>query len=244
MGQGNARAGGRGTFDDTRPAVVARGGPVTTLLVAALIAVATAQTPPPPLRVVHKARGVTIHAVPEAPWCAFGAIRLEPVRLDLEPRRDGKTRRASARDEARLERFIARLGADLSTAFAPLETSARGGRVLSVVPKVRRVTHNKAWLNVLGLAAVQTPMTGSGAVLELEIRDRETQQVLAVMVLADKGFWARQIDLRRYRYAFSGLGQAHAHARGRAREAARQLERLLACHSGSVAAARQEMVAD
>ncbi|HYP14035.1 MAG TPA: hypothetical protein VEQ63_08935 [Bryobacteraceae bacterium] len=199
------------------------------VLIACLMGLA-AQTPPQDMQTIHKAKGVIIQAAPAASWCSYGPVRLEQARLEPEPAKGGKPPRPlTAREKAMANQFLTRLNSDLSASFAPLTSRAGSGPGLVVIPKVRRLSRNNPWLNVIGFAAMQSPLKGSGITLELALTDSQTQKPVGAMLLVSKGFLASQVDLDRYRYAMSRLGQAQAIAKARGREAAKQLDRLVAC---------------
>lgn len=193
-----------------------------------------AEPVPEGMKTIHKAKGVIIHADPAAAWCTYGPVQLEQARLEPEPSKDGKQARPlSSKEQALADQFLGRLNSDLSISFANLRDKRTKGHTLVVSPVVRRLNRNNPWLNVVGLAALQAPLTGSGMTLELALRDADNHRPVGYMLLVSKGFWASQVDLNRYRYAVSKLGQAQAIAKARGLEAAKQLDRLLACDTPS-----------
>ncbi|MBC8165208.1 MAG: hypothetical protein H7Y20_04955 [Bryobacteraceae bacterium] len=194
-------------------------------------------TAPDGMATIHNGKGVIVRAPENANWCTFGAVRLQLAVLEPETRNQGKAHQPiTSKEHASARVFLERLDADLKTAFAEIggAASPNASRTMVVVPRLRKLSPNNLWLNVIGLAALQTPLKGSGMMLELALSDDETGESVGSALLVGKGFWASQVDLNRYRYSISRLGQAQAIAKSRGKEAARQIDRLMGCDTAKL----------
>jgi hypothetical protein len=181
---------------------------------------------------MYTGKGVIVRAPKNANWCNYGVVRLEPAVFELETLTPGaKNKTPSCREQALAKAFLEQLNTDLITAFAELgsPSSPKTSRTMVAIPKLSKLSLNNPWINVIGLAAMQLPLKGSGLALELALSDSETAEALGSVLLVGKGFLARQVDVKRYRYSFSRLGQAQEIAKAGSQEAARQISRLMGC---------------
>lgn len=212
----------------------------------ALLTAVASDAPQDGMETIYKEKSLIIRAPAGENWCNYKAVRLEPATFAPDPPRDGKQPRAlTAKEQLSLDKFLKQLDADLSAAFQPLNQPAPAApyRIMTIAPKLRKLNRNSPWLNVVGLAALQSPLKGSSLVLELSLLDSSTKRSVGAVTLAGKGLWADQIDLKqtvkRFQYSVSRLGQAQANAKAWGKKAAEQLDRLTECENGAPASGSQ-----
>jgi len=136
--------------------------------------------------VVHKSNQI-VCATPGIDWSAYGKVEVAAVEVASMDRK----RPLTQQEAAKLTNILAE---SLEKRFGHpqgISGSGRATRTLMLRATVMDVRRTNKALNILALAAIQSPVSFGGASTHFELSDRENGQVLAQIDLSGRG---RQYD--------------------------------------------------